>query len=120
MSSEDDRFWNKYAKRLQRKKGFARLTSEEAEAAFNAAQPADLSEDRIESIVDFVRSSSNDDVAGKDGWNDDCSLEEVEEESLQLCRHGNEETPDDELDQVEQDLEDELLREDDPHEEDET
>ncbi|MBS0207110.1 MAG: hypothetical protein JSS49_29900 [Planctomycetes bacterium] len=120
MSSEDDRFWSKHAKQLQRKKGFARLTPEEAEAAFSAAQPVDLSDDRVESIVEYVVSSGSDDIDEGDGWTDDSHLERVEDESMQLCRHGNEESSDDDIDQIEQDLEDKLLQEDDADEEDET
>ncbi len=120
MSSEADRFWDEYAGKLRKKKGFCPLTPEEAIAAFNAAEDAELSEDRIDSIVEAA-------ITGETGveeadehaaWDGDSELDEVAEDAHQLCRHGNEEDEDADADKTEQDLEDELLKDD--EEEDET
>ena len=56
MTDEDDKFWRKVAKDLARRSGFAPLTPQEAQKAFEALPDAKLSEFKIESIIGQVTS----------------------------------------------------------------
>lgn len=116
MSDEADRFWDDVAGKLRKVKGLCPLTPEEAEAAFDAAPEIPLTPDEVESIVDAVTSGE---LASWDPLPDadaeaDPSFGEVNEQVLQVFRHEGEEDAD--ADREEQDLENELLNENDPKE----
>ena len=116
MSDDADKFWDQVAGKLRKVKGLCPLSPEEAEAAFHAAPEIPLSPGEVDSIVDAVTSGelvSWDPVPDDDGETDP-SFGEVDEQVLQVFRHEGED--DAEADQEEQNLENELLNENDPKE----
>jgi hypothetical protein len=116
MSSEDDKFWDQYAGKLRKKKGFCPLTPEEAAAAFKAAPDVPLSEDRIDSIVRAATSSGTKTAEPEPGaeWEEGGEVADVSDQAYQLCRNKGD---DSDTDPDEKALEDELLK--DGEEEDE-
>ena len=109
MSPDDDTFWKNVVGKLRKKEGFCPPTPEEAEAAFDEAPSVDLSEERLDSIVEAVTSD------GKDAdWQED--EENAETGEPVLYRKPGEGDPT--AKKNEKELEEEMLT-DDP-EEDET
>ena len=89
MNHEADRFWQKAAKGLARRSGYAPLTPEEAQKEFESLPDIKLSEAEIDSIVDQVTSGEltvwtptplEDNTTGVD-------CETIEEDVLQLNRN---------------------------------
>lgn len=89
MTHDADKFWQKVAKRLARRSGYAPLTPEEAQKEFESLPDSKLSETEIDSIVDQVTSGelaiwtptpADDDTS-------DFDREAIEEDVLQLNRN---------------------------------
>ena len=89
MSHEADKFWQKVAKGLARRSGYAPLTPEEAQKEFESLPDTKLSEAEIDAIVDQVTSGElavwtptpvDDDATAVD-------REAIEEDVLQLNRN---------------------------------
>ncbi len=119
MSSDADKLWDDLAGKLRKKQGFCPLTPEEAAAAFRAAPDEPLSEDRIDSIVEWATSRDEGGWApDEDGeWGGEAAHGEAAQGQYQLFRNEGEKTP--ETDETEADLRRKMLSDDDP-EEDET
>ena len=92
MNHDADKFWQKAAKDLARRSGYAPLTPEEAQQEFDSLPDVKLSDDEIESIVDQVTSGelavwtltpTEDDATSYDS-------EAIEEDVLQLNRNEGE------------------------------
>lgn len=119
MSSDADRLWENLAGKLRKKQGFCPLTPEEAAAAYRDAPEEEISEERVQEIVESATSRS------EEGWTPDQDKEwdgdevpdEAAEGRYQIHRNEGEKTPD--TDKKEDDLKRKMLRDDDP-EEDET
>jgi hypothetical protein len=119
MNSDPDKFWNDVAGKLRKAKGLCPLTPTEAEAAFDDAPEVPLSAGEIDAIVESVTSgdpASWEPVSTPD-WEADPATDDIAEQALQLHRNKGDEDP--ETDRIEQELEEELLNDDEP-EEDET
>jgi hypothetical protein len=89
MNHEADKFWQKVAKGLARRSGYAPLTPEEAQKEFESLPDTKLSEAEIDAIVDQVTSGElavwtptppADDTT-------DFDREAIEEDVLQLNRN---------------------------------
>lgn len=118
MKPDADSFWDGVAGKLRKAKKFCPLSPEEAEAAFDEAPEVPLSEVEIELIVESAVSggpASWEPLAPQD-WDADADLEDVAEQARQLHRNKGDE--DEDTARAEKDLEEELLRDDDPEEDD--
>ncbi len=49
-----DELWNEVAPKLRKLKGLCPLTPEEAQKAYDEAEPVPMSEERIQEIVDYA------------------------------------------------------------------
>jgi DNA-directed RNA polymerase specialized sigma24 family protein len=89
MNSEADRFWDEIAGQLRKKKGFCPLSPEEAAAAFHAALPVPLPEDRIDSFVKAATSgdTQTEDPESEAAWSE---AKQVAGRSPQLCHNQGE------------------------------
>ena len=96
MSHDAEERANEVIHKLRKLKGFCPMTPEEADAAYDATTADPISEDEIDSMIDFVTS------AGKAswepvpdlGWTDEVDIETVEEDALQLHRNKGDEEGD--------------------------
>jgi hypothetical protein len=119
MSSEADKLWEDLAGKLRKKQGFCPLTPEEATAAYNDAPEEQISEERIQEIVESATSRGEEAWTPDqdEDWDGDKVPDEAAEGRYQIHRHEGEKTP--ETDKKEDDLKRKMLGDDDP-EEDET
>jgi hypothetical protein len=116
MSSDADKFWEDVAGKLRKKKGLCPLTPEEAERAYNEAPEIPLSPELINSMVESITSGKQASLEPdpEEEWDDDPAFAEVDEQALAVYRNQGEEDP--ETKQAEADLEEELLSDDEPEE----
>jgi hypothetical protein len=116
MSHDPDKRLDEMLAKLRKVKGLGPMTPEEADAAFDAAPAAPLSQDQIRSVVDSVTSGELAiwQPTPELNWADEIDLDGVDEEAMQLYRNKCED--DQETQSVEDELRRELLSEDDESE----
>ena len=119
MTTDPDEYWKSVVRKLSRVQGMAPLTTEEADAAFNTAPNIPLSKQQIRSIVDSVTSGElrSWESADNDAWQDTDDLQGISEDMLQLHRNKGELDP--EAAEREKRLEEGLLSDDEPEQNDE-
>jgi hypothetical protein len=103
--------------KLRKLNGFCPMTPEEADAAYEAAPAVPISEDDIESMIEFVTSGGRASWEPRPdlGWADDINTSEVEDDALQIHRNQGE----DDGDTTEEDkLREEMLSDDESQDED--
>jgi hypothetical protein len=78
--------------KLRKLKGFCPMTLEEADAAYDAAPAIPISEDDIESMIEFATSGGRASWEPRPdlGWADDMNTSEVEDDALQIHRNKGE------------------------------
>lgn len=112
MSSEADKLWEALARKLRKKQGFCPLTPEEASAAYRDAPEEEISEERIQEIVESATSRE------EERWTPDQDGDEIPDAAaegrFQIHRNEGEKTP--ETDKKEEDLKRKMLSDDDPDE----
>lgn len=111
MSTDDDKRADEAIHKLRKLKGFCPMTPEEADAAFDAAPVDEISDDEIQSLVEFATSGGKASWEPKPnlGWGAETNLGKIEDEALQLYRNKGE----DDSDTSEEDsLREELLNDD--------
>lgn len=103
--------------KLRKLKGFCPMTPEEADAAYDAAPSDEISDDEIQSLVEFVTSGGTASWEPKPdlGWDEEMNLGELEDEALQLYRNKGEDDGDT---SEEGSLREELLNDDETEDED--
>ncbi|MDM4018230.1 hypothetical protein [Roseiconus lacunae] len=116
MSHDAEKRGDEVIHKLRKLNGFCPMTPEEADAAYDAAPSDPISEDDIDSMIEFVTSGGKAtwEPLPDLGWTDEENIEEVEE-SLQLHRNKGE----DEADTTEEEkLREEMLSDDETEDED--
>jgi len=117
MNNDAEKRAERMIHKLRKLKGFCPMTPEEADAAYDAAPSDEISDDEIQSLVEFVTSGGTASWEPKPdlGWDEEMNLGEVEDEALQLYRNKGE----DDGDTSEEDsLREELLNDDETEDED--
>lgn len=89
MSHDAEKRAEEMLHKLRKLKGFCPMTPEEADAAYDAAPADPISDEDIDSIVEFVTSGGKASWEPRPdlGWTDDVSTSEVDEDALQLHRN---------------------------------
>ena len=117
MSHDAEKRADKVLHKLRKLKGFCPMTPVEADAAYDSAPADAISDDEIDSLIDFVTSGGEASWEPKPdlGWTDEENISEVEDDALQLHRNKDE----DDGDTTEEDkLREELLSDDEEEDED--
>ena len=117
MSHDAEKRAEEMLHKLRKLKGFCPMTPEEADAAYDAAPADPISDDEVESLIDFVTSGGKASWEPKPdlGWTEDEDLSNVDEDALQLHRNKGE----DDGDSTEEDKLREEMLSDDEEDEDE-
>lgn len=117
MSHDAEKRAEEMLHKLRKLKGFCPMTPEEADAAYEAAPADPISDDEIDSMIEFVTSGGKGSWEPRPdlGWTDDLDLSDVEDEALQL--HSNKGTDDGDT-TAEDKLREELLSDDETEDED--
>ncbi len=118
MSRDAEKRSEEAIKKLRKLKGFCPMTAEEADAAYDAAPAQLISDDEIDSLIDFVTSGGKASWEPKLdlGWTHEVNTSEAEDDALQLHRNQGEDKGDT---TVEDKLREEMLSDDEEEEEDE-
>lgn len=116
MNSDADRFWDGAVGKIRKAKGLCPLTPDEADAAFDAAPEAPMSADEIAAIVEAVTSGelASWEPIPQEDYGTDPTFEDVNRSVLEVFRHEGESDADAEA--VEKKLEDEMLNDHEPEE----
>lgn len=115
MSHDAEKRAEEMIHKLRKLKGFCPMTPEEADAGYEAAPADPISDDEIDSMIEFVTSGGNASWEPKPdlGWTHTVNLEDVED-ALQLHRNKGE----DDGDTTEEDrLREEMLSDDEEEDE---
>lgn len=117
MSHDAEKRAEEAIQKLRKLKGFCPMTAEEADAAYDTAPADPISDDEIESMIEFA-------TAGETalweprpdlGWADDMNTSDVEDDALQIHRNKGE----NDGDTTEEDkLREEMLNDDEAEDED--
>ena len=111
MSHDAEKRAEEMIHKLRKLKGFCPMTPEEADAAYDAAPADPISDDEIDSMINFVTSGGKAPWEPRPdlGWADDMNTSEVEDDALQIHRNKGE----DDADTTEEDkLREEMLSDD--------
>ena len=117
MSRDAERRADRMLNKLRKLKGFCPMTPEQADAAYDSAPSDAISDDEIDTLIDFVTSGGQASWEPKPdlGWTEGVDISEVEDDALQLHRNQG----DDDGDTTEEDkLREELLNDDEEEDED--
>ena len=117
MSNDAEKRAERMIHKLRKLKGFCPMTPEQADAAYDSAPADDISDDEIQSLVEFITSSGEASWEPKPDmdWDEGMNLGEVEDDAMQLYRNKGE----DDGDTSEEDsLREELLNDDETKDED--
>jgi hypothetical protein len=115
MSHDAEKRAEEMLHKLRKLKGFCPMTPGEADAAYNAAPADPISDDEVESLIDFVTLGGKASWEPKPDldWTEDEDLSNVDEDALQLHRNRGE----DDGDFTEEDrLREEMLSDDEENE----
>lgn len=111
MSHDAEKHAEEMIHKLRKLKGFGPMTPEEADAAYDAAPADPISDDEIDSMIEFATSGGRSPWEPRPdvGWPDEVNTSDVEDDVLQIHRNKGE----DEGDTTEEDkLREELLSDD--------
>ncbi len=117
MSHDAEKRAEEVIHKLRKLKGFCPMTPAEADAAYDAAPADSISDEDMDSMIEFATSAGTASWEPRPdlGWTDEENIEEVEEDTLQLHRNKGEH----EGDTSEEDrLREEMLSDDETEDED--